>query len=554
MKNQKFQISKFGQNPILLLKLFMWTCFIMVLSACTENFIKDDDLSNDIDILAQSLALNHGKIGISDAANEGIDEFYFLAPTVGKTPKFHGKFHPDLQPVVEISDDFEFKNILTTFKRGSGSKNPIIVNQTEEFYSATWNTSEIKGVLGKIYRIRVKVGKRVLGFVDVSLVPSQPKQLNANIIPVIQNQSFRIDFRIEDKICPARIEVLPEEATVLVNGEQQFTAIVYNFYDEVLENQKVTWSVENSDVASINQSGLAKGLKFGFSPIHAKAEDVTGTASLFVQEVAGDAPRPGRDVLVFNDINIFDDIGMGNPNNVLLVKNFLNYDAPGIRSSGNKVLFDCGRNARAGDRFTPCRIGEDEFSFIPFRNVISGEGYTIESVYSTSGSLVNIPLDVKVLFLFFPNVTFTVNEINALKKFGEEGGRIVFVGEHVGFYGLAGIQVENQFLINMGAVMRNVGQAVDCVENNVYPVLPASSLRPHPITRDMTNLTVACASVIELGPNDFPLFYNRANNLVLGGVAQIDTTPITELKSARINSFDNSLRSNKTLDPARSGN
>ncbi|WP_373495909.1 Ig-like domain-containing protein [Aquiflexum sp.] len=551
MINKKTTVPKM-ENFKWYFPFFILCSFILLIAACTENFVNDDDMSNDIEILANSLSLNHGKIGISDAANDGIDEFYFLAPTVGKTPKYNGRFHPNLQPVVEISDDFNFENVLATFRRGGNGTNLIAVNESEEFYSATWNTSELKAVLGKIYRIRVKVGSRVLGFVDVGIVPAKTKPLNSGIIPLVQNQSFKIDFRIEDKICPARIEVLPEEATVLIDGEQQFTAIVYNFYDEVLENQKISWFVGNSSVASINQNGLAKGLQFGFSPIKAQVQDVIGTASLFVQEVADDAPRPGRDVVVFNDINIFDDVAMRNPNNVLLVKNFLNYDAPGIRSSGKKVWFDCGRNAVGGNSFTPCTTGTGNYTFIPFRNAITGEGFAIESVFSSPGSLINIPSDVKILFLYMPTVAFTLGEINELKKFGEEGGRIVFVGEHSTFYGSTGIQVENQFLINMGAVMRNVGQAVDCLDDDgLHPILPASSLRPHPITRDMTNLTVACASVIELGPNDFPLFYNIANNLVLGGVAQIDTAPISELKSARINTIDKSIREIRSLDPAR---
>ena len=46
---------------------------------------------------------------------------------------------------------------------------------------------------------------------------------------------------------------------------------------------------------------------------------------------------------------------------------------------------------------------------------------------------------------------------------------------------------------------------------------------------DIDDLTIACASVIEPGEGDFPLFYDSTNELVLGGVAKIDTAPITEL-------------------------
>jgi hypothetical protein len=44
------------------------------------------------------------------------------------------------------------------------------------------------------------------------------------------------------------------------------------------------------------------------------------------------------------------------------------------------------------------------------------------------------------------------------------------------------------------------------------------------------DLTIACASVIEPGEGDFALFYDTTNTSVLGGVAKIDTTPISELK------------------------
>lgn len=532
MNNQKTTISK---TRIIrkYFPLFFLSSIIFLIAACTESFVNDDDLSNDIEILANSLSLNHGKIGISDAANDGIDEFYFLAPTVGKTPKFNGNFHANLQPVVEISDDLNFKNILFSFTRKGTGSNVISVNESEEFYSATWNTADPKVSPGKIYRIRVRIGERVLGFVDVGIFFSKPKQTNTNLIPVIQNQLFRVEFRIEDKICPAKIEVLPNEATIMKDGEQQFQAIVYNFYGEVLENQKITWSVGDGSIASINQSGLAKGLAFGFTSINAKVQDVVGEAFLFVQENET-GPRPGKDVVVLNDVNPFVNIGLLNPNNVTFIKNLLNFDTPEIRGRSTKIWFDCGRNtAHILDTPIPCG---NSTRYNPLRQIIAGEGYTLEDISSNEGTLVNIPQEVKIIFLWLPRIAYTVNEINALKDFANEGGRIVFVGEWNNFYGTVGLAVENQFLLNMGAVMRNVGNAVDCLPftGAPYPILPFSSLRPHPITRDMTGLAVACASVIELGPNDFPLFYDTSNRFVLGGVAQIDTNPITELQNLRL--------------------
>ncbi|WP_373493704.1 Ig-like domain-containing protein [Aquiflexum sp.] len=543
MKN--FDESSIAKCSVANFKQRFWILISMViiLGACTEGIVKDEDFSDDLNLLSQSLSMNYGKIGISDAANEGIDEFYFLAPTVGKSPKYNGKFHPNLKPVLEISDDLSFEKILLSFSRDNSSEKKIMVNESEEFYSATWNTSESKVILGKIYRIRVRVGEKILGFVDIGIVPSPAKQLESGLVPVVQNQSFRIDFRIEDKTCPARIEVLPAEATILKDGEQQFEAIVYNFYGEILD-LKVKWHVGNTTVASINQNGLAKGLEFGFSKISATSFDVLGEADLFVQEAIG--PRPGRDVVVFNDFNIFDNTAMADPNNQLFVKNLINFSAPGIRNSGDVIMFDCGRNSRFTVVDTPpaCQAG---VRWNPLRNLIQGEGFTIQDISSTSGTLINIPENVKVLFLWLPLVPYTLNEINALKSFAFEGGRIIFVGEWDGFYTMAGINTENQFLVNMGAFMRNIGLAIDCGRVN----LPETSLRPHPITRDLTGFSIACASVIELGPDDFPLFYDRSNTRVLAGVAQIDTNPITELLSGRISQQGMKERRSEDLDPEK---
>jgi hypothetical protein len=520
----------------------MLVALMVVAGSCSDSMLNDDDINDDIDLLAQSLSSNYGKIGISDAANGGnVDEFYFLAPTIGKDPKFHGKFNPNLSPIVEISDDFEFKNILQTFKRESTGNDKVNVNLAEENYFANWDTSKSKVSKGKIYRVRVRVGEKVLGFVDVAIVSKETQKLDNGIVPLMENQTLRVVYRLEDKTCPARIEITPKEGTILVDGEQKFEAKVYNFYGELLENLKVDWFVSEEEVASVDQNGLAKGKKFGLTKVSAKSFDVIGSADLFVQEVIG--PRPGRDVVVFNDFNVFDESRIQNPNNQILVKNLINFETIGIRNSGNKIWFDCGRNSRFTVIDTPPACGSSS-RFNPLRNLIQGEGFSIEDISSSSGTLISIPDDVKVLFLWLPMVAYTVAEINEMKEFAEEGGRIIFVGEWDGFYTNVGLAVENQFLINMGAFMRNVGNAVDC--GNV--LLPGTSLRSHPITRDMTDVTIACASVIELGPNDFALYYSRSNSQVLAGVAQIDTAPITELKSSRIVDLSN-LRTLSDLDP-----
>lgn len=545
MKNLTKALSTFTGQSSFKIQLGFFVALLFFLNACTESLLKDEDISNDLSLLSQNLAKEFGKLGISDAANGGsVDEFYFLAPTVAKAPKYHKNFHPNLSPIVEISDDLGFKNYHAVFNRDGAADGKVVVNKAEENYFVDWSPSETKAQIGKIYRIRVRIGEKVLGHLDVGVVPSnQTKSLQDGLIPIVQNQNFRIAFRVEEKECPARIEIKPAEATVLVDGEQQYEAIVYNFYGEVLTDfafLNIKWSVADGEVASIDQDGLAKGKKFGVTGIKAKSFDVEGTATLFVQEAI--APRPGRDVVVFNDVNHLDNTGLNNPNNRLLVRNLIDYQTIGNRANGKTVWMDCGRNSGYPEA---CQGNSTHTALHQF---IQNSGYSLTFINSTNTPLTNIDPDVKILFLWLPKVQFSVAEINAMKDFANEGGRIIFIGEWDGFYTNVGLAVENQFLINMGAVMRNVGNAVDCG----YNTLPFASLRPHPITRDMTDITIACASVIQLGPNDFALFYNSTNSLVLGGVAQIDTNPITELQNARVAPSDQSrLRILGELDPRK---
>lgn len=229
---------------------------------------------------------------------------------------------------------------------------------------------------------------------------------------------------------------------------------------------------------------------------------------------------PGRDVVVFNDINIFDNDAMADLDNVRLVQNLVTYTTSGSRNNGDVVMMDRGRDARC---FSNTECNNNGWSTM--RDVITDEGYTISDVFSTAGSLTNIPSNVKVVFLVMPTKAYTVEEINTFKSFAAQGGRIIIMGEHSFFY--LHIDVQNQFLLNMGAVLHNTGGALDCN----YTTIPNTSNRVHPIMEGIDELTIACASVIEPGPNDFPLFYDTTNTHVLAGVAKIDSTPISELKS-----------------------
>lgn len=317
----------------------------------------------------------------------------------------------------------------------------------------------------------------------------------------------------------ASISLDPEEGEVKVSETLQLTAKFFDADDTEVGCEDPQWRSDDETIASVDHNGEVFGVNQGSANITVECNGVTASSSITVDRE--DILIPGRDIIVFNDVEPFDVTRLQNPNNVTFIKNLINFSTNGPRNNGDTVIWDCGRNTR----FNGCTSSRH---INGAQAIIEDEGFTFSTINSISGSLIDIPANVKSLWLWLPTVAYTVDEINALKKFAAEGGRIVFIGEWAGFYGAQGLAVQNQLLINLGAVMRNVGNAVDCGSIT----LPSSSIREHPITEGVTNLTMGCASVIELGPDDFPLFYDRSNTLVLAGVAKIDTVPITELQKA----------------------
>jgi hypothetical protein len=262
-----------------------------------------------------------------------------------------------------------------------------------------------------------------------------------------------------------------------------------------------------------------------FSPnqLYAMPGELGGKASNFspfgAVETGPPPPPPGTDIVVFNDINVFDNNAMAvaQTDNVELVQNLVDFTAGKPRDDGTQVWIDC-RTARSE---MPDAAAIDNAGCEPtstFQTTIAGAGFTI--VKKTEGTLNTIPGAVKTIILWLPTQAYTTAEINAFKQFAEEGGRVVFIGEHSGFYG-TWIPIENAFLNAMGAVMTNTGGAVDCG----YVTLPGSSLRPHQITAGIEDLTIACSSVILPGPNDFVLYFDTGGTQALSGVATIDTGP-----------------------------
>lgn len=230
-------------------------------------------------------------------------------------------------------------------------------------------------------------------------------------------------------------------------------------------------------------------------------------------------PPPGTDIVVFNDVNVFDNTGMADPDNVVIVRNLVDFTTAKPRGDGTEVWVDC-RSSVATGAHGGCQNPST------FRITIEGEGLTVVDVFD--GSLGELPPEVKVLFLWIPGVPYPVSEVNAFKRFAAEGGRIIFVGENAGFYGCC-FALQNDLLEAFGATLRNSGG----IFHAGYFQLPESSLRPHQITGGVNTLTIAASSEIMLGPGDFALYFDATQTHVLSGVATIDTLPIPEAATSR---------------------
>jgi hypothetical protein len=140
-------------------------------------------------------------------------------------------------------------------------------------------------------------------------------------------------------------------------------------------------------------------------------------------------------------------------------------------------------------------------------------GYT---VVNETGSLATIPADVKVIFIWTPGATLPVDDVNGLKQFAGQGGRVVVVGENAGFMGTEGLAAENQLLSDLGAQLTNQG---GCLVPGEYVLAEGT----HQLVSGISQVFMWCVSPMTPGPNDFVLF-RASGGEVVGAVAKIDLT------------------------------
>ncbi len=224
-------------------------------------------------------------------------------------------------------------------------------------------------------------------------------------------------------------------------------------------------------------------------------------------------------IVVIDDSNILDNRAMGTAGNIRLAQNLATFTPVGARSGATFVQMDCGR---------PGQTVTDNSDFCTFdlstlRNTMIAAGAGVRQTASASGTLTSIAADVKVLMLMTPCQNFTTVEVNAIKQFAAQGGRVIIIGEWTDFYGTCRL-VENQLLQNLGATLRSADNNLEC--DGQIGSIPAAAIRTHQITSGVSSLTALCASELQLGATDQSLILDRTNSRVLAATTAISTTPI----------------------------
>jgi hypothetical protein len=204
--------------------------------------------------------------------------------------------------------------------------------------------------------------------------------------------------------------------------------------------------------------------------------------------------------------------GMGNPNNIRLVRNLVTFGGPMPRARGTKVWMEFGLQAVFGPADIDAVVA-----------TILSTGLTVEHANLHSGTRDEIPSTVKVVFLWMPSSVYSRTDANALKRFAAEGGRIVFMEDFR-------FPTANNVLASLGVGARFINitsneEGADCPSLSPT-VIPASSIRRHQITAGLTGLAYRCAVPIRLGPADQPLLLDTTGDRAFGATVVMNVKPI----------------------------
>lgn len=220
---------------------------------------------------------DHGEAteDLYDWPNGGTEGFTFLPATI---PSGGQPFDATLSPVVticRITNDVCGTTLATYTKTSSGTK--VTVNTGNSSYNVTWPASGVSS--GQVYRIKVTVGSRELGYHDVKFA-STTSQYNAidqtEYRRAWVGSTYPISFRIDQGI-PQSITLSVSSLSVTMGDAKTVTATVRDLRNQVMTNPEIYWEIETTSspgpVVALD-SGLVVAVNAGTANLWVWTEDV----------------------------------------------------------------------------------------------------------------------------------------------------------------------------------------------------------------------------------------------------------------------------------------
>ncbi len=287
----------------------------------------------------------------------------------------------------------------------------------------------------------------------------------------------------------------------------------------------------STDASGTRSTTWTLGGTAGTQTLTASASGL-GTVQATASAVAAGGATAGGDIVVIDDVNAFDDnYGLSKSGssyvygNAQFIRNLVNFNTSGARAAANKTLLLADRGnsdyTLAGYNWT--NFGALLVSLgLPWRQTAS------------HADVNPVASDVKLLIIHTPATYFSYSEINSLKQFAAEGGRILFIGENSAYY--SGQALETSFLHSMGASSSFTvvpacaawGEVVRSVANPLTSGYPATGTG---------GFYQICSSYhTGHGATETPIMYD-ASNLVVGTVVQVNTTPLPPAEMAALRSL-----------------
>ena len=119
--------------------------------------------------------------------------------------------------------------------------------------------------------------------VDANGVATGVSAGSAQISATLDGVSASVTLRVHEP-SPARVEISPDTADLLVHQTESFTAVAYDDADEELTGRSVDWSSGNTAVATVNESGVVTARGPGSAQITATIDGTSASVTISVRE------------------------------------------------------------------------------------------------------------------------------------------------------------------------------------------------------------------------------------------------------------------------------